>query len=62
MGHDWFDHGATEEVDRLLIHEFGHHYSGDHLSSEYHKGLCRLGAGVKRRAMEKPKKIRGFMR
>ena len=27
LGHRWFDQGATEEVDQLLIHEFGHQYS-----------------------------------
>ena len=62
LGHDWFDHGATEEVDRLVIHEFGHHFSDDHLSSEYHKGLCRLGAGLKKLALEKPEKMRAFVR
>ena len=62
LGHDWFDHGATEEVDRLLIHEFGHQFSGDHLSSEYHDGLCHLGAGLKMLALEKPEKMRTFMR
>ena len=36
LGHKFFDGGVTEEVDRLLIHEFGHQYSGDHLSEEYH--------------------------
>ena len=27
---------STEDIDRLLIHEFGHQYSGDHLSADYH--------------------------
>ncbi|MGA2033641.1 MAG: hypothetical protein ABSG68_15410 [Thermoguttaceae bacterium] len=62
LGNDWFDHGPTEEVDRLLIHEFGHHFSVDHLSSDYHEGLCRLGAGLKRLALEKPEMLRKFMR
>ena len=44
LGHRWFEQGVTEEVDRLLIHEFGHQYSGDHLSEEYHEALCRLGS------------------
>ncbi len=47
LGTAWFDHGPGEEVDRLLIHEFGHQYTLDHLSSEYHEGLCRLGADLK---------------
>ena len=32
------------EILALIIHEFGHEYSGDHLSREYHKALCELGA------------------
>ncbi len=62
LGHRWFEQGATEEVDRLLIHEFGHHFSGDHLSEEYHEGLCRLGAGLKKLALEKPDALRRFGR
>jgi len=54
LGHKWFEQGITEEVDRLLIHEFGHQYSGDHLSEEYHDALCMLGAKLKKLAMEKP--------
>ena len=61
LGHDWFTHGTTEEVDRLLIHEFGHQYSGDHLSAEYHDALCRLGERLKRLALEKPEALRDFI-
>jgi hypothetical protein len=60
LGHRWFDQGITEEVDRLLIHEFGHQASGDHLSEEYHEALCRLGAGLKKLALEKPETLRQF--
>jgi len=44
LGADWFERGITEDVIGLLIHEFGHEYSGDHLSSKYHDALCRIGA------------------
>jgi hypothetical protein len=44
LGSDWFEQGVTEDVVRLLIHEFGHEYSPDHLSSQYHEALCRIGA------------------
>ncbi len=44
LGAQWFEQGITDEVVRLLIHEFGHEYSGDHLSSDYHDALCRIGA------------------
>jgi hypothetical protein len=46
LGADWFEHGITEDVVRLLIHEFGHNASGDHLSAQYHEALCRIGALV----------------
>jgi hypothetical protein len=61
LGHLWFEQGPTEEVDRLLIHEFGHQYCGDHLSEAYHEALCRLGAGLKRLALDKPEELRQFM-
>lgn len=60
LGHKWFDQGVTEDVDRLLIHEFGHQYSGDHLSEDYYEALCRLGARLKRLALEKPEELRKF--
>jgi len=43
--------GAIAPLDELLIHEFGHHYSSDHLSEEYHEALCILGAKLKRLAL-----------
>jgi len=62
LGHKWFEQGASEDVDRLLIHEFGHEYSGDHLSSAYHEALCKLGAGLKKLALERPEAMRYFIR
>jgi hypothetical protein len=62
LGYRWFEQGATENVDRLLIHEFGHQYSGDHLSGDYHEALCRLGAGLKKLALERPEEMRAFVR
>jgi len=58
LGYQWFEVGITEEVDRLLIHEYGHQWSGDHLSEEYHDALCRLGAGLKKLTLEKPGEVR----
>jgi len=54
LGHAWFDKGPREEVDQLLIHEFGHHYSGDHLSEAYHDALCSLGAKLAALALNEP--------
>ncbi|MCI0464143.1 MAG: hypothetical protein L0Z62_44990 [Gemmataceae bacterium] len=62
LGERWFEQGANEEVDRLLLHEFGHQYSGDHLSDTYHDALCRLGARLKRLALDKPEALRSFVR
>ena len=62
LGHSWFEQGANEEVDRLLIHEFGHQYSGDHLSEAYYDALCGLGARLKRLALEKPEELKAFIR
>ena len=52
---DWFFHGATLEVDRLLIHEFGHEYAENHLSKEYHDALCKLGAKLKAAVIAEPR-------
>jgi hypothetical protein len=60
LGRRWFEQGVTEDVDILLIHEFGHQYSGDHLSEEYHEALCRLGARLKRLALEKSETLQQF--
>ena len=38
-----------------LIHEFGHEYSEDHLSSEYHDALCKLGTKMAQLALDEPK-------
>jgi hypothetical protein len=43
-----------EKVIDLLIHEFGHQYSGDHLSAEYHKALTNLGAKLTILAINEP--------
>jgi hypothetical protein len=62
LGHRWFEQGASEDVDALLIHEFGHQYSADHLSEEYHDALCKLGAGLKKLALERPEAMKYSLR
>jgi hypothetical protein len=54
LGKGWFKLGITIEVDKLLIHEFAHHYESDHLSEGYYDACCRLGARLKRLAIENP--------
>lgn len=60
LGHKWFDQGPAEAVDELLIHEFGHEFSGDHLSSKYHDALCRMGARLKLLVLAHPDIFRTF--
>lgn len=38
------DRNAIDWLNELIIHEFGHHYSSDHLSESYHDALCKIGA------------------
>jgi hypothetical protein len=42
VGHGFFD-DLEKQLD-FLIHEYGHQYTGDHLSDDYHRALTRLGA------------------
>ena len=45
LGRNWFDlENNKQKILELLIHEFGHYYSSDHLSSNYYDGLCKIGA------------------
>ena len=46
-----FPNNLTEVLE-LIIHEFGHEYSSDHLSHEYHTALCELGAKMVLLALE----------
>ena len=56
LGKKWFDDAVgSEKLDELLIHEFGHHYSSNHLSSEYYDALCKLGARLKVYALNNAK-------
>lgn len=61
LGHRWFQKDNWQEIDRLIIHEFGHEYSMDHLSSKYHDALCELGAKLKRLALQKPEDLTRYM-
>jgi hypothetical protein len=56
LGYKWFSERLENMVDinSLVIHELGHHYSGDHLSAEYHDALCRLGSTLAQLALDDP--------
>jgi hypothetical protein len=64
LGHKWFGRVGpdAEDVDRLIVHELGHSFSGDHLSEAYHAGLCTLAARLKRAALADPGAFREFER
>jgi hypothetical protein len=53
VGKAWFS-GSLASINEFLIHEYGHHYSGNHLSEEYHDALCRLGGQLSQLALDKP--------
>lgn len=54
IGRKWFDQGATESVDSLILHELGHDFESNHLCEEYYHGLTKLGARLKALALEEP--------
>jgi len=55
LGKRWFvlPQRATDVLD-LLLHEFAHAFSSDHLSSEYHGALSMLGAQIANLALNEP--------
>ena len=57
-GRAFFDNGISDEVNELLIHESGHHYTGDHLSADYYRALAKVGAGMVRLALTRPELFR----
>lgn len=38
----------------LVIHEFGHHWSSDHLSAEYYQGLTKAAGRIAALALSNP--------
>jgi hypothetical protein len=53
LGKRWFDLDANRlAIDDLIIHEFGHHYESNHLSSKYNDALSRLAAKAMAAARE----------
>jgi hypothetical protein len=57
LGKDFFANGITEEVDELILHEFSHYYCSDHLDERYYHALSKLGAKLKRLAVEESVQI-----
>lgn len=62
LGHAFFEEcakGPSDQLNALIIHELGHGMPGgsNHLASEYHEGLCELGARFGRLALKHPEKF-----
>ena len=53
-GRRFFEQGITDDLNRLLLHEFAHHYESDHLSEQYYDALADLGARLARLALVMP--------
>lgn len=53
LGRKWFD-GRGEKQNDLIIHELGHEYEGNHLSTGYYKALTQLGAALVALALTDP--------
>lgn len=53
-GRRFFEQGITDDLNRLLLHEFAHHYESDHLSERYYDALADLGARLARLALVMP--------
>lgn len=56
----WFENGVNEEQLDLMLHEFGHFYSGDHLSKAYNDALSSLGARLAFCVLNSPLLLTGY--
>jgi hypothetical protein len=54
LGYKWFEQGPRPAMFDLLIHEFAHDYSDDHLSGAYHDAMSDLGGRLTQLALEQP--------
>jgi len=54
LGYKWFDEPEVADVVDLVIHEFGHEYESDHLSSGYYKALTKLAGKSTKIALGDP--------
>jgi hypothetical protein len=53
LGYQWFD-GPLAQINDLVIHELGHHFSSNHLSEDYYRALTKLGARLVDLALAEP--------
>ncbi|HET7110251.1 MAG TPA: hypothetical protein VFI41_05230 [Gemmatimonadales bacterium] len=47
LSHRFFNDGTQREVDKLLIHEFSHHFASNHWSDEFIDALERMGSELR---------------
>lgn len=57
LGHKFFE-GPLLAKNELLLHELAHESASNHLSSDYHDALSRLGAKLAQLALEEPELFR----
>jgi len=61
LGKRWFDLSINfQAIADLMIHEFGHEYSSNHLDTDYYKALTRLGAKLTKLALSEPETFRKY--
>jgi hypothetical protein len=59
LGKAWFRSWQKHfvRVHELIIHEFAHEYEESHLSDDYHKACCKLGAKLAKLMLEDPDEV-----
>jgi len=62
LGKKWFDTEVAEPVNDLLIHEYGHHFCGDHLDEAYYKALSKLGAKLVSLVLAEPEIVTRYFK
>lgn len=62
LGKKWFEQGASEAMDSLILHELAHDIESNHLSDKYYDACTLLGARLKRAALADPEWFVSFMK
>jgi hypothetical protein len=62
LGTHWFSEGATDYVDRLIVHELAHQFASNHYSQEYFDGICVLAARMKVAVLKDPEWFKKFVK
>jgi hypothetical protein len=60
LGRDYFEHGPSEAVNSILIHEFAHEYESNHLSEKFFKSMQKLGAKLVQLALTDPEFFKAY--